>query len=153
MKKWTMQDVMKLRYADRNNRPRPFPGRFPTRVAWEVHNRDGRKWRYLGKPSVNAARQFLSKAKLEGTILATFKEFDRSYLVLQMNRYEPVTRLRNTGACWLGTYYRPFWVHEHVSGEDRFYSNKISGHWVYSSNPTVPVAQIDTHTAWLRGRF
>lgn len=153
MKKWTIRHSDKLQFAQTGQRPRPFPGKFPTRVAWEVKNSDGKNWSYIGKPSVNATRQFSSKARLAGTTYASFREFDREHLVAQFTGYAPTNRLRNSGACTLANYYRPFWMAEHVTGAEKFYSNKIAGHWIYSHTPEVPIGQIDTHTAWLRGRY
>lgn len=66
--------------GQRDSMPAPFPGRWPTRIAWRVESSDGRKASYIGKPIAQAARQFQALSSLpQAYDVCYLVEFDRKH--------------------------------------------------------------------------
>jgi len=153
MKKYTQLTVANLR---RNGSviPAPFPGRFPTRIAWVVVRNIGGKLvkkQYLGKPSVNAMNRLLSLGRKPDVTMAWLKEFDKKTTVGERMWNRNFQRIEFSSVSQhLKQYYHPLWMAEHVPGtRGRFTSHKIAGHWVYATIPPT-LQEIDYHTRWIR---
>lgn len=80
MKKYSIEWLAAARFKPmlRGN-AKPFPGKYPTRVAWQCHYR-GKLVSYVGKPSPRAFKKFLEYRR-RGVPSLWAVEFDRKGIV------------------------------------------------------------------------
>lgn len=127
--------------------PRPFPGRYPTRIAYRIWVK-GRKGTvdYCGKPSVEAHKRFAGLIVKSPRFV--FYEFDRKGIIGRFNSKKG----GNSSHVTLHRIYHPF------SGADPLYTfkqpwtrKKISGFVAYYC-PVVKLKkeQVEAHKLWLR---
>lgn len=63
----------------RATKARPFPGKYPTRIAWSVKDFHGKTVSYVGKPARRALQQF--RTRLKTGVGGWAIEFDRNGLI------------------------------------------------------------------------
>jgi hypothetical protein len=138
--------------------PRPFPGRFPTRIFGEVVFTNGRKAvRYIGKPSVTAVRRLAKAAYSTGKHHCTFVEFDRRHIVKHSYWNGDVHypfELQNATST-LCAFYHPWEsLTRHIDGlfGNPTYVQSIGGQRCYSPWPQVPFDAAQRHRLWLQER-
>jgi hypothetical protein len=61
-----------------DNLPAPFPGKWPTRIAWHVRGHRG-VHSYIGKPTPFRVNEFMAHFTNEVVLGAWFDEFDRKH--------------------------------------------------------------------------
>jgi len=153
MKKYTQLTVANLR-RNHSAIPAPFPGKFPTRIAWVVVRHVGGRQveeKYLGKPSVNAINRLLSVGRKPDVVMTWLKEFDKKTTVGERSWQRPLQRVDfSATSTQLVRYYHLLWLPDWVPGaRGKFGSHKIAGHWIYATVPPS-LAEIDHHTRWVR---
>ena len=149
MKKWKKKDADGMNITAAAT-PRPFPGKTPTRVAWEVLFNDGTTQTYLGKPSATSYQRFRKLMLRPGMCWYRFREFDRGSVVAEITDLTPVPLVRFTRRNGrLCTYYKPDINWQIVLGSTRFYSHQIGRRWIYSGLGVLPAANRTAYTNWL----
>ena len=149
MKKWKKKDADGMSIIA-SATPRPFPGKTPTRVAWEVRFQDGTKQTYLGKPSATSYQRFRKLVLRPGMNWYRFREFDRASVIAEITDLVPVPIVRFTRRNGrLCIYYKPDTVWTHIPGSTRFYSHRIGRRWIYSPLAVLPAANRTAYTNWL----
>lgn len=108
--------------------PAPFPGKFPTRIAWKANTRRG-VVSYLGKPSAQAIAAYnrirLSEAQWQGY---WFEEFDRKHGIFMASN---ITR-PGCHPSLFGYYHYWMSVLDDVSHLSGVVVKDLYGHRVYS---------------------
>lgn len=128
------------------NVPSPFPGKYPTRMAWVVRFQDGRVVKYFGKPNKIAAQKFLRLRDQPGVVLWSEREFDRGNVVGM--RAETQAFCRSHGV--LDKLYHPFRMREGIADfADPFYQKRISGFRVYRPYKTLKLQMLKDFKGWL----
>lgn len=77
---FTIEKVLQMPLTQRLE-PRPFPGKYPTRIAWVLKQQGGRTYSYIGKPSANALKQLLMMQARRPAKQIDFVEFDMGHVV------------------------------------------------------------------------
>lgn len=90
MKKLRAADWVLRPVAKGTPNPAPFPGEYPTRIAWVVTFRDRAPKVYIGKPgpsAVNALEKWVAKQDFD---IGHFVEFDRRSVVRDIKFEGPI---------------------------------------------------------------
>lgn len=84
MKKYTIEwlEPVRLKPLTRATKAKPFPGKYPTRVAWQALYK-GKRVSYVGKPSRRALRRFHNYTKTALSVWAL--EFDRNGVIAKFS--------------------------------------------------------------------
>jgi hypothetical protein len=153
MKKYTLQHVLTKMRIGSATRPKPFPGKTPTHMAWIVRWSNGKKWSYVGKPSKNAYDRFVKLSRHRLTNSYLIREFDQTSVIGERIDYSPLVRDRggfSSRDVRLAFYYKPHEPAWRILGSIPMYSQKINGRWVYSSMTKMTTDLIESYTRWVR---
>jgi hypothetical protein len=122
MKKYTLEWLNTHRRLTNATRPKPFPGKFPTRIAWEFTFHNGETHSYVGKPSRWALVRYWNLIKPDVKEYWAL-EFDRSGSVARIKAVYPYLNEPETAIASIRWVYHP-WTED----RERFY--RRSGRWV-----------------------
>lgn len=156
MRRYKLEDVVRM--SSNVGKPLPFPGKYPTRIAYAFVFRDESRppITYMGKPSMSAAKRWMriwnenEQAKIRDKQpvceVVAYAEFDRAGLI---QRYLP-----GTTAILIAqnmTYYHPWDAHGMglKSFAEPFYNKRVAGNTSYSPHKTLKLAQVEERRAWL----
>jgi hypothetical protein len=93
-------------------KPKPFPGKYPTRLAYEIRFSGGRTESYCGKPSKQAVERLFALQQRRRVRFSCVVEFDRERVVTKVSTWGPWDRQDRdprTETCRiLGYVYHPF---------------------------------------------
>lgn len=100
MKKLRAADWVLRPVAKGTPNPAPFPGEYPTRIAWVVTFRDRAPKVYIGKPGPSAVRALAKWTSKKDLDIGHFVEFDRRNVIRELRftggvRAEDGIRSRN----------------------------------------------------------
>lgn len=81
MRKLTVGWLLQREIAPEGTKPAPFPGKYPTKIAWRVRLEGDRIRTYVGKPVKVAAEAALNFARREDSCSIWAWEFDRKSVI------------------------------------------------------------------------
>lgn len=163
MKKFKIHDLLEMRLNEAARNPAPFPGAWPTRMAWAVYgdrsDKDGGELRenYIGKPSAEQINRFHRlKEQMSGEkfrrSLAYCWEFDRRNLVLDSlwDGGEMIYPVVHSNLLWNA--YHPW---NNLEGSLQYFQKAvflktIGGFRVYSPLKTLPLEHVANFRLWMQ---
>lgn len=91
MKTYSISSLKTHEFKGDDRSPHPFPGKWPTRIAW-IYAGDLGKADYLGRPNTEQVRRFQKLVKNSKVIyLAQACEFDQSHMLYRWEHIAPAT--------------------------------------------------------------
>lgn len=136
MKKYSIEWLTDVRRRPRGltraTKVKPFPGKYPTRIAWSVKVFGGGTVSYVGKPSRRALQRFRSHLKTPGYLTGWAVEFDRNGLIAK-DGGRPGTLVNAN----LRSHYHPY-------GEHRVEFYNEPGRWITYPETIYTVGGVKT---------
>lgn len=168
-------EVQKLPFADRVKQPAPFPGRWPTHVAWQLafkrhawmdedngrivpQEKNWTRFNYVGKPNAEQARKLGAMLRDRPwerySLEITCVEFDRKHrLLIQTQKFQPNhdPRPPHNAVSTLWSAYHPwqpvtFWA-EYFRVKN--FLKNIGGFRVYSTQKVLKNEYISRYKLWM----
>lgn len=118
--------------------PRPFAGKYPTRLAWRILTGDGVTHTYQGRPSLVARQRLLSLLRTQTVRKLGVVEYDRSGPLMKTSY---MTAFKG-GLRYLGRGETLLWADVADTNRVKVYYSQLGTHTGWSLMPwvTVPVA-------------
>jgi hypothetical protein len=133
--------------GQQDNLPAPFPGKWPTRIAWKFLGMDVDE-SYVGKPIRQAAERFQTLQRTVPSVHAYFVEFDRKHRPIYL--WSNVTGLQMHPVLY-GVYH--YWQSYDVAGGHfavPLYRKRLGGLVVYSPYRALARERKDSWLAYVR---
>ena len=130
MQRFKLMRLLAEKDVCKAKKPRPFAGKYPTRIALAAISGDGKAFRhYLGKPNIAVIQRFLSLPKEHDVVLM---EFDRNGLFLVTRRNKVGSRSNDL----LLQCYHPFCLgssqfKHFLGGDNRWTPTRVGGFFFY----------------------